>query len=73
MQANAVVFKSPKQLELRGLDLRAPAAGEIEVDIEFVRGAVAYRADAEKWCAAGGRARRNRQRFQLHYARACCP
>ena len=35
MQANAVVFKSPKQLELRGLDLRAPVAGEIEVDIEF--------------------------------------
>ena len=35
MQAHAVVFKSPRQLELRGLDLRAPAAGELEVDIEF--------------------------------------
>ena len=35
MQAHAVVFKSPRQLELRGLDLRAPAAGELEVNIEF--------------------------------------
>lgn len=35
MQAQAVVFKNPKQLELRGLDLRVPALGEIEVDIEF--------------------------------------
>jgi 3-hydroxyethyl bacteriochlorophyllide a dehydrogenase len=35
MQAQAVVFKSPKHLELRGLDLRAPGAGELEVDIEF--------------------------------------
>ena len=35
MQAQAVVFKSPKQLELRGLELRAPALGEIEVAIEF--------------------------------------
>ena len=35
MQAQAIVFKSPKQLELRGLDLRAPGAGELEVDIEF--------------------------------------
>lgn len=35
MQAQAVVFQNPKHLELRGLDLRAPGAGEIEVDIEF--------------------------------------
>ena len=35
MQSQAVVFKNPKQLELRGLDLRAPVAGELEVDIEF--------------------------------------
>ena len=35
MQAQAVVFKSPKQLELRGLELRAPALGEIEVAVEF--------------------------------------
>ncbi len=35
MQAQAVIFKNPKQLELRGLDLRAPAMGELEVDIEF--------------------------------------
>jgi 3-hydroxyethyl bacteriochlorophyllide a dehydrogenase len=35
MQAKAVVFKSPRQLELRGLELRAPASGELEVAIEF--------------------------------------
>lgn len=35
MQAKAVIFKSPKELELRSLDLRALAAGELEVDIEF--------------------------------------
>ncbi len=35
MEVKAVVFKSPKQLELRGLALRALAPGEIEVDIEF--------------------------------------
>ena len=35
MQAQAVVFENPKHLELRGLDLRAPGAGELEVDIEF--------------------------------------
>jgi bacteriochlorophyllide a dehydrogenase len=35
MQAKAVVFQNPKHLELRGLDLRAPGAGEIEVEIEF--------------------------------------
>lgn len=35
MQAQAVLFKSPKQLEVRSLDLRALAAGDLEVDIEF--------------------------------------
>ena len=35
MDAQAVVFRNPKHLELAGLDLRAPNAGEIEVDIEF--------------------------------------
>jgi bacteriochlorophyllide a dehydrogenase len=35
MQAQAVVFQAPKQLELRGLELRAPGSGELEVDIEF--------------------------------------
>jgi bacteriochlorophyllide a dehydrogenase len=35
MQAQAVIFQAPKQLELRGLELRAPGIGELEVDIEF--------------------------------------
>ena len=35
MQARAVVFQNPKRLELRDLDLPAPGAGELEVDIEF--------------------------------------
>lgn len=35
MQSQAVVFQNPKHLELRGFDLQAPGAGEIEVDIEF--------------------------------------
>ena len=35
MQAEAIVFKNPKHLQLQSLDLRAPGAGEIEVDIEF--------------------------------------
>ena len=35
MQAQAVVFQNPKHLELKGLDLRAPGPGELEVDIEF--------------------------------------
>lgn len=35
MQAQAVVFQNPKHLELKGLDLRAPGVGELEVDIEF--------------------------------------
>ena len=35
MQAKAIVFRNPKHLELQRLDLRAPGAGELEVDIEF--------------------------------------
>ncbi|MBC7648746.1 MAG: chlorophyll synthesis pathway protein BchC [Vitreoscilla sp.] len=35
MQAQVVVFTSPKHLELRSLDLRTPGTGELEVDIEF--------------------------------------
>ena len=35
MQAEAIVFKNPKQLQLQSLDLRAPGVGELEVDIEF--------------------------------------
>lgn len=35
MQAQAVIFQAPQHLELRGLELRAPNAGELEVDIEF--------------------------------------
>ena len=35
MQAKAIVFKNPMHLELESLDLRAPSAGELEVDIEF--------------------------------------
>ncbi len=35
MQAQAVVFQAPKHLALRGLELRAPGAGELEVVIEF--------------------------------------
>lgn len=35
MQAEAIVFKNPKQLQLEVLDLRAPGSGELEVDIEF--------------------------------------
>ncbi|NQW94967.1 MAG: chlorophyll synthesis pathway protein BchC [Polaromonas sp.] len=35
MQSTAIVFKNPKHLELQGLDLRLPGAGELEVDIEF--------------------------------------
>jgi bacteriochlorophyllide a dehydrogenase len=35
MQAQAVIFQAPRHLELRGLELRAPNAGELEVDIEF--------------------------------------
>lgn len=35
MQAEAIVFKNPKHLELQALDLRGPGAGELEVDIEF--------------------------------------
>ena len=35
MQAEAIVFKNPKHLQLQSLDLRAPGVGEIEVDIEF--------------------------------------
>jgi len=35
MQAQAVVFQNPKHLKLRGLELRAPGPGELEVNIEF--------------------------------------
>jgi bacteriochlorophyllide a dehydrogenase len=35
MQAQAIVFQAPKQLALSGMELRAPGAGEVEVDIEF--------------------------------------
>ena len=35
MRAEAIVFKNPKHLELQGLELRRPGAGELEVDIEF--------------------------------------
>ena len=35
MQAQVVVFTSPKHLELWSLDLRTPGTGELEVDIEF--------------------------------------
>ena len=35
MQATSIDFKNPKHLELQGLDLRSPGAGELEVDIEF--------------------------------------
>ena len=35
MQAQAVVFQAPKHLELVGMALRPPGAGELEVDVEF--------------------------------------
>ena len=35
MQAQAVVFQSPKHLSMLGLDLPPPGPGEIEVDIEY--------------------------------------
>lgn len=35
MQSQAVIFQAPQQLVLGGLELRAPSAGELEVDIEF--------------------------------------
>ena len=35
MQAEAIVFKNPKHLELQSLDLRAPGNGELDVEIEY--------------------------------------
>jgi bacteriochlorophyllide a dehydrogenase len=35
MQAQAVVFQSPRQLSMLGLDLPQPGPGEVEVDIEY--------------------------------------
>lgn len=35
MQAQAVVFQSPKQLSMQGLGLPEPGVGEIEIEIEY--------------------------------------
>jgi bacteriochlorophyllide a dehydrogenase len=35
MQAQAIIFKNPKHLELGGLDLPSPGRGELDVEIEF--------------------------------------